>query len=489
VVGAARAEEGPAAGPVALTPIQRWWLSDEPVDPHHFNQSVLLESREPIDAPSLEDAVRIVLRHHDALRLRVSWGQHGWEQQIVPFEGAAPFERVDLAGVPELDRATTVTTLAEQAQASLDLGRGPLLRVTLFASGPGGFDRLLIVVHHFAVDGVSWRVLLDDLWSAYEALRRGEAPTLPPRTTSIQRWARRLSEHAQSDAVTVERDYWLSAARRRVSRLPVDHAGGENVEGAAYSVGVSLSAEETEALLRVVPEAYRTQINDALMTALAQALAGWTGVDAVLVDLEGHGREELFNDVDLTRTVGWFTVIYPMLIELPAGGGVGEALVAVKEQLRAVPHRGIGYGLLRYLRDERDLSVALSRLPQAEVSFNYLGQLDQALPGTAPLRGAREGAGPSRSARGRRRHEIDVRANIAGGRLSVRFVYAVTRYEAATVELLADRFIESLRALLAHCADPTAGGPTPSDLLEPGLSQEILEFMATMDPDAPGEED
>jgi non-ribosomal peptide synthase protein (TIGR01720 family) len=255
------------------------------------------------------------------------------------------------------------------------------------------------------------------------------------------------------------------------------------MEAGARSVVVSLSAEETSLLLRQVPEAYQTRIDDILLTALAKAFEGWTGARSLLVDVEGHGREEIFEDLDLTRTVGWFTAIYPLALELPASGGEGAAIKAIKEQVRAVPNRGLGYGLLRYLRDDA-IGDALRALPQAEVSFNYLGQLDQALPSSSPLGGARESAGPTRSPRGRRRHAIDVLANVVGGRLHARFAYAGTQHDRETIERLAERFAAALRAIIAHCVSPNVGGPTPSDLLEPGLTQEMIDFMATLDPGA-----
>ena len=211
-----------------------------------------------------------------------------------------------------------------------------------------------------------------------------------------------------------------------------------------------------------MPQAYNTQINDALLTALLLAVARWTGGRSILVDLEGHGREELFDDLDLTRTVGWFTSMYPVLLEL-SGAGPGEALTAVKERLRAIPGRGVGYGLLRYLRGDADLAARLCALPRADVAFNYLGQLDQAVPEDAGLSMARESAGRSRSPRGARTHLLDIVARVLGGRLQTTFTFSEGVHRRETIEAFGEGFQASLRSIIAHCEAPDAGGYTPSD--------------------------
>ena len=229
--GAAVAEEGPVTGPVPLTPIQRWWLSDDPVDPHHYNQSVLLEAREPVSAAGARGGgPRPSSQHHDALRLRVSRGEQGWEQRIVPFDGTAPFERVDLGGLPGAG-ARGGGDRGGRASAGEPGSRARARSCASCSSrcGPGGTDRLLVVVHHFAVDGVSWRILLDDLWSAYEARaarRAGGAARARRRRSSAGRDGSRSTRGRE--AVAGERAYWLSDARRGVRRLPVDHPEGAN---------------------------------------------------------------------------------------------------------------------------------------------------------------------------------------------------------------------------------------------------------------------
>jgi non-ribosomal peptide synthase protein (TIGR01720 family) len=246
----------------------------------------------------------------------------------------------------------------------------------------------------------------------------------------------------------------------------------------AEQVAVALSAERTRALLQEVPPVYHTQINDVLLTALVQSFARWTGEQVLLLDLEGHGREELFAEVDLARTVGWFTTLFPVRLELKTEAP-GEALKAVKEQLRGIPQRGIGYGVLRYGHPEAGVRAGLQALPQAELSFNYLGQLDQALGGSGLFRPARESGGPPHSPLGRRSHLLEVNGFVGGGQLHLEWTYSQQVHRRVTVERLAQGFLEALETLIAHCQSPEAGGFTPSDFPGATLNQENLNKFIT----------
>ena len=484
--GATTAEQGPVTGLVPLTPIARWWLEQKVASPHHYNQAYFLEVREALDAEAMTAALGHLIAHHDALRVRLAVSEDGVEQRFAPIgEGEGiPFQRVALQGVPEEARTRAMEQTAADVQASLDLARGPALRAVLFDLGKERSNRLLIVIHHLACDGVSWRILFEDLWTAYEQRRRGEAMALPAKTTSFKRWAERLVEHAGSPILTDEAAHWATPGNEGVLRLPVDHERGENTEESLRTVSLALTEEETDALLRRVPEAYRTQINDVLLSAVALALTRWTGAESALVDLEGHGREEIFDDVDLTRTVGWFTTVFPVRLVVSGRDGPGAVLTSVKEQLRAVPGRGLGYGLLRYLRGGDAISAGLAGLPQAEVSFNYLGQLDQAFPESSPFRMAKESVGPSHSVAAKRRYRLDVRSSVLHGRLGIRWAYSENQYRRDTIEALAARVIAALRELIAHCLAPEAGGYTPSDFQKANLSREDLDdVMASLDLD------
>ncbi|HMB02822.1 MAG TPA: condensation domain-containing protein, partial [Isosphaeraceae bacterium] len=471
------AEQGTVVGPVPLTPIQRWFLEQDQPEPHHFNQAVLLEVNPAPDPAPLAEAVRHLVGHHDALRLRFARGESGWEQVNAEDEGEVPFARVDLSALAEAEQGSAIAASAAAAQASLDLGRGPIVRAVLFHLGASRPARLLLVVHHLAVDGVSWRILLEDLAGAYQQLRRGEPPRLPRKTTSFRQWSEALAQFAASGALGRERSYWLAERQPPVVPLPVDLGAHRDpgTSAQAATVSVALDAETTRALLQEVPLAYNTQINDALLTALAQTLAGWSGSRTVLVDLEGHGREELVEGVDLSRTVGWFTTVFPVDLTVDPADPPGEALRAVQEQLRSVPRRGIGYGLLRHLGPDRAVAEQLRSRPGAEVRFNYPGQFDQTLPAKVGFPLPPESAGPVYSPNTRRVHLLEIESQVVEGQLRLDWTYGTGAHRQETIRALAERFLEALRALIAHCRAPETRGYIPADFPLARLDQATID--------------
>jgi amino acid adenylation domain-containing protein/non-ribosomal peptide synthase protein (TIGR01720 family) len=458
-----QAEQGLVTGPVPLMPIQHWFFERKLADPQHWNMALLLEAWEPLDLPRLEQAVQQWSLHHDALRLRFAREAGSWRQFHAAPDATTVVRRVDLSALAEPDQSPAMVAAASDLQTSLDLANGPLLGAALFDYGPSRPQHLLLVIHHLVVDGVSWRILLADLQTAYQQLGRGEVVQLPPKGTSFKEWAERLEVHAQSLAVRQELAYWQGLAWDRIAPLPVDGAG-PNTEESARSVSVRLSEEETRVLLQQVPAVYRTQINDVLLTALAQSFSCWTGRQSLLIDLEGHGREEIGPELDLSRTVGWFTTIFPVVLELGEAANPGAALKQIKETLRAIPQRGIGYGLLRYLHAEAAVRAQLAGLPAAEVSFNYLGQFDQALPESSPwhLRWG-EPTGRSHSPRGERRHRLTVIGMVSEDRLQLTWVYSENLHQRSTIERLAEEFVAALAGLIAQCQSPEASSVTPSD--------------------------
>ncbi|HEX5708928.1 MAG TPA: condensation domain-containing protein, partial [Pyrinomonadaceae bacterium] len=472
-------EQGIVTGEVALVPVQHRFLEEGRRNANHFNMSVMLESDEALNPSRMRRVVEKLLEHHDALRLRLVEEDGQPRQFIAAPDERPPFSYFDLSHLPEEERAEAIESEASRMQRSLSLAEGPLARVALFHVGARRPDRLLIIVHHFAIDGVSWRILLEDLQTAYAQLERGEEIKLPPKTTSFKRWAAALSEYAKYEAVSSELPFWTDERRVSVRTLPLDVPGGANTESSARTVTVALEAEETRALLKDVPAAYRTQIGDVLLTALAQAFARWTGDDALLVEMEGHGRESIGDDVDVSRTVGWFTSVYPVLVVLGAARDEGAALKSVKEQLRKILKGGIGYGLLRYAGGDGEAAERLGSLPTPEVMFGYHGQFDQLFgDGASALRPASESNGPPRDASGLRAHLISISSLVAGGRMRFDWTYSENLHRRATIEKLAAEFLRSLRALVAHCLSEGAGGFTPSDFPLARIDQSRLDKLA-----------
>ncbi|MFP2933459.1 condensation domain-containing protein, partial [Pyxidicoccus sp. 3LG] len=465
---------GPVEGPVPLTPIQRFFLEQPLPRPHHFNQAVLLEVREPLDPSLLEQALRHVVEHHDALRMRLTHTDGHWEQHNAPPGTARVLERVDLSSVPEAQLSTALDAEATKVQAGFDLSEGLLLRAALFERGPDRTARLLLVAHHIVVDAVSWRVLLEDLETACLRLRRGDAVALPPRSTSFQHWARRLEALARTEAIEAELPTWLAQLQAPAVSLPV--AGPARVPARPRRAGltVELDAEPTRLLLRDVPSAYRSRPDEALLATLAQVLGRQAGAGALRVALEGHGREELFEDVDVSRTVGWFTSLYPVRLEVPARGTPGEALRSVREALRSLPRRGVGYGLLRYLGRE-EVAAKLAALPEPEVAFNYLGQVDAQSSTLFAL--ADEPSGIARDTGGARRYALEVDAMVVDGRLRVSWTYSEHLHLPATIESLARSHLEAVQALVAGRDSEDALRYTPSDFPLARLDRATLDRL------------
>lgn len=471
-------------GLVPLTPIQHWFFDQKLPDPHHWNQAVLLKISEPLISQQIvERACAYLIHHHNALSLRFKYTSQGWEQYSIRTETypADLVRFVDLSSVPEAEQKSAFTEEATQAQASLNLTDGPLLRFVYFAMGDGS-NRLLIAIHHLAVDVVSWRILLEDLQVVCQQQLRHEPMQIPYRTTAFKAWAEHLLAYANSQKIQQQATYWLAEDRHNVPSLPTDFAVDRsvNIEAVASSVTLRLSVAQTDALLHEAAKAYHTQIQELLLTALVLACIPWTGSRCLLVDVEGHGREAVVEDVDLSRTIGWFTTIFPVLLDLrttPALHDLRNAIKTIKEQIRNIPQNGIGYGLLRYLSGNADLQSALQSMPQAEISFNYLGQFDSPAEDQPDsfFHQTNENYGPAHSLRCRRKYILDVSGVVAQGRLSIEWTYCPQLHRRETVEMLAQRYIEVLQELIEHCRTATVGEYTPSDFSGSNLNQAKLD--------------
>jgi non-ribosomal peptide synthase protein (TIGR01720 family) len=430
------------------------------------------------------------------LRLRLSHRDSHWQLAIANL-AATPELAMTLIDLSQIEDQIQQSTFIEQAaadlQQSLDLQHGPILRLGLFALGHHRGCRLALIIHHIAVDGVSWRILLDDLQSAYRQASADQPIRLPAKTTSFQRWAQALSRHARSDDLLQQQAYW-NAVSAPIEPLPVDFDCGLNLVGQARTLAVKLTPPQTTALLRDTAAAYNTRVEELLLLALLKAMQQWSGRDHLLVDLEGHGREEIAEPLDLTRTVGWFTSIYPVRLRLKASQALGEQIKGVKEQLRQIPDKGMGYGLLRYMGDgveraARGAGGEWAARQAAEVSFNYLGQFDQVMAAESPFRLAQESCGPSHSLRDKRSHLLDISGFITEGQLRIIWTYGEKIHRRETIEQVAESMMQELREIISHCQSPDTGEYTSSDFPLAGLDDErftkLKDLIRKIDASAP----
>ncbi|MBX3413398.1 MAG: amino acid adenylation domain-containing protein [Pirellulales bacterium] len=474
------AEQGPVVGPVPLLPIQHEFFSLELADAQHFNQSVLLEVDPALSSEVLATALRLLGEHHDALRMRYERQPDGsWRQRGLPTEAAPMLERVESTAIDVTEIVAAVDAAAAAIQAGLDLARGPIARFVYFDRGASQSARLLIVVHHLAIDAVSWRIVLEDLNLLCGQLQRGQAPVLPPKTTSYRDWSDRLREYAASHEIAEEAASWLSTAAEN-RRLPCESSERTNTVESSATVRVALDADMTQALLTDAQLAYRTRPQDLLLAALAHVLTDFTGDHAVRLHLEGHGRETAAEDLDLSRTVGWFTALYPVVLRLPATNSPGDLIRETKEQLRQIRNGGLGYGLWRWLSHDDTVRATLAAAQRPEICFNYLGQFDHLVADEALLRPVDEPHGADHGPRNERAHLWEINAYVHQGALQIAWTYGTGHHRRETIERLAAAYLDQLRELIEHCLAPGAGGVTPSDFPLADLDQDDLDTIAAL---------
>ncbi|MGM7721814.1 amino acid adenylation domain-containing protein [Metabacillus sp. Hm71] len=463
-----KAEEK-VAGEVLLTPIQKWFFEQDLQNRHLWNQSILLETMPAMNVGTLRKSFHILTEHHDSFRLRYDQKEGEWVQSYADSQENVIFENYAFDQYHE----QPLDHIISKIQYGLNIKDGPLIRAAYFDFGNGQNGRLFITAHHLVVDGYSWRVILDDLQAIYEQLESSTPVQLPMKSLSFKRWSELLYEYAKSDQLKNELSYWMNNTPTSIKKLPVDMEGGLNTEKAAHTLSFKLTKEETAFLLQDHPHLFKTRIDDLLLTALSKTLSKWSG--ATLIDLEGHGRVPLLQEHNLSRTVGWFTCVYPTVLgDMEPNSGMEDVLKQVKERYRSIPMGGIGYEIITYLAED-ELSEQLTSKPRAQISFNYLGQHEQA--GTEPqlFMLSEVNAGTNRDVDGIRSHLLDIDCMIVDKKLSIEWKYSSNHYFPETIQRLTTDFIHHLKEIIESCQTTTINTLTPSDFPFASIEQGKLD--------------
>jgi len=446
------AEQTIVNGEVGMTPILSWAFERKYGD--HFNQAVFLKTSDYLESKRIDGAIKIVINHHDALRMRFSKKKTGYEIHHGDLASSYQIKHYSLIDCEDIDEE--IRRIVANAQLGLDIENGPITKICSISTVTDHY--LLWIIHHYVVDGVSWRILLDDLFHVYEQLLYIEDIVLPLKSTSWQYWVNRLNDHVQSTSLQDELQYWLNLPAKS-SWLPNKSFG--LYKDSATVCSILLEEKHTHQLLRQVPRVYQTEINEILLATLLQALCDWQQKSDWLIDIEGHGREDLFEDIDISRTIGWFTCKYPVYFSLDPKTSLKECILGVKETLRHVPCHGIGFGLLRYLHPDISVREEVSARDNSCIIFNYLGQLDTALPMNWQISQyiVNEMISPDSSLG----YALSINGQVMNGKLTFTILYATKCFEDANIALLMNTWKRRLTACIDHCANVVSANLIPSD--------------------------
>ncbi|MBL8300798.1 MAG: amino acid adenylation domain-containing protein, partial [Rhodanobacteraceae bacterium] len=471
---AAQAQQQPVEGGLALLPVQRALLEGGGDALSHFNQSLLLTVPEGFDGVALTALVRALYERHDALRLRFHCDGTGWQATHVPLSDALVDASCIVESVPAAGASAKafIQQRSELHQGTLDIGAGQLLRAVLFDAGAQ--SRLLLVVHHLVMDGVSWHIVLADLERSYLDWNAGKPVQPAPKTSSYQAWGEAVNAHLAAPRCARELEYWHAQLEPRTEPLQAERRARQRADiASSRRVTVHLNPSETTALLLDCDATYRTTINELLLAALYWALRQWSKRSRLRIDVESHGREHLSDALDTSETVGWFTTIHPLVLQA-AGDEIGTIIKAVKEQSRGVPRHGFSYGVLRYIARDEKLVAADAEQP-ASLLFNYLGQIDSLRDHGTHFRVSDEAVGNLVDPARLRTHLLGINGLVIDGSLRFDIDYSSAQFNEATVRNLASAFEAGLRRVIQHCTKLAWGEYTPSDFPLACVDQPLLD--------------
>ena len=464
-----KAEQGQTEGEFGLLPIQKWFFEQEFEKKNYWNQSVLIIPDEKADKKKLEESAEKLILRQDTLRLRYRKDEGGWKQKY-SFEKSHRKIEIKEADISKnKDQEAAIGRLGTKWQSGFDIEKGDVMSIGIIRGHKDGKDRIHMAIHHLMVDGVSWRIILRELECLYKGRETGE------KTSSFKDWEEALRKYGQREKVRKTLTYWKQSEEAlRQMKKPVLR-DGYSKEESINIVTVKLDKENTEKLLHKSNQAYNTQINDLLLTAFAGSICRWGGAKESVINLEGHGREDIDEEIDLSNTVGWFTIQYPLRLKTDGTKEIGDRIKSIKEQNRKVPDKGISYGVLRYLSDAKN-----ELCENCWVSFNYLGDFKNAEDKTkeAGWNLGFEGSGESTD---RRNHNGGYLLNVNGWEtkdgIEFSLAYSEAYFDRKEIEEIGGEFRSQLEEIVLHCTEKKETEKTVSDYGFTKLEQSELEEL------------
>lgn len=456
------AEQELAEKRAPLTAIQEWFFQGSVRHKNHYNQAVLLQFPDGISASEVQAIFGKLQEHHDALRTVFQKEDEQLIQEVQGLDFPLSLKEVKIEGE---NSAEQLMEHAQEIQSSMDVHTGPLMKLGLFHMHDG--SRVMIAIHHLIIDGVSWRILFEDFELLYQQLKKENPFSLPAKTSAYQTWSQQLRTYTETSSFSRAMDYWENIDFVAAKRLEADKPEGDKLNKQSRIAKFQLDKNYSDKLLREVHASFNTQINDLLLAGLLLSIYKKYGHDQVLIELEGHGREELQEGIDVSRTVGWFTSMYPVLLS-GKSDRLSQLIKQVKESLRRVPNKGMDYLFHKYFSE---LKSNTTQQPTAspQIVFNYFGQIDADL-GDRSFLIADEVPGDIMSQDELLAYEWDITGIIQEGQLSMSLKYSTDRYESETIDEVMQLYKESLQEIISYCANYGKTELTPADLTFKGLS-------------------
>ncbi len=458
-------KQGTVSGQAPLSPVQRWFFEQKFETWQVWNHCVLLKSQDGFDAKIVEDVFKKIIKHHDGLRTNYEFKDDHIVQTVQPLKAdMCQCHFIDLK--PFKDAVREIERFIEQVQTDFSCHKEPLIRIHLFETVQE--DYLFITVHHLNIDGISWRILLQDFVDCYQAILAKRDFKFPLKTNAYLDWAKTINSDDFYKHVSKERTYWQKVVCQPATALPKDRESSVRPVHSRKTESISLSHDETKLLLEDVHQAYNTEMNDILLSSLTKTLFEWRQIRNIHIDLEGHGREPLNEEIDVSRTTGWFTSIFPFYLEFDPDIDIGKQIIKTKETLRHVPNKGCGYGVLKFIHD----AFKSSMIP--EISFNYLGQMSTRLSDQIPDI-TFESLNLSAHLDSNMVHPIEINSVVWGGKLKIQFEYNQLEFDAESIRMLAESYFLNLKEIIQYCSNRKNTEYTPGDFNDDSLSFDDLE--------------
>ena len=468
-----RAEQGAVEGISLLNPVQRWFFEEPLENQNHWNQSVLLDLGSEVSVEHVKKAVKALIQQHDALRLSFTINSdNNIEARYLNIEDEINFNEYSFKDSGDIEKAIY------SVQKSLTISQGRVIGLGFIhdklnnetENSSKESNKLFIAIHHLIVDGVSWRIILEDLNLAIQQIISNSKIDFGIKTSSFKEYAEELDLYCGNHIQEETRQYWLDITAETLPDLPFLDPVGSNRVKDVKTLCVRLGSEKTSHLLKSANQAYRTNANELLLTALALSVTDWTKTNKLLLALEGHGRQEFSEKIDLSKTVGWFTTLYPLLINLPESKDISQVIKIVKEQKRSVPNDGFDYGLLRY-GDNREIADKMAKITPHLV-FNYLGQLDLNQDSMQHFAlSDQDYSHTNLDSEDKRKHTIEINGGVKQGCLELYWSFSDKQFDPETIQLVADNFISKLEDIIDHCLLDSSYGLSPVDFPLATLSQ------------------